>query len=177
MAGLPFLAVRGVNIFADSLNVGILNTGAKLPMLSETGEQVNFGGARGAVEIMTGMEAIELSFSTKGVQPEILAQWAQAFGQRRTFTVLGALVDELAPTADSRVIQLEATAIGRLSAADAEKMEGGALPGTEYTIKSITKYVLRIRGQTVARYDLMLGGWLDAGGLQTEIAQSIGLNV
>jgi phage tail tube protein FII len=176
MAGLAFLPVRGVNIFAASLNVGIINTGAKLPMMSETGESVTFGGARGAIEIATSMEALELSFSTKGVQPDILAQFAAGFGARSTYTVLGALVDEFAADATKRAIQLEATVIGRLSA-DVEKLEGGALPGSEYTIKSISKYVLRIGGREACRYDLMLGGWIDGAGLQSEIAQTIGLNV
>ena len=176
MASLAFLPVRGVNVFADSLNVGINNTGAKLPLMTESGESVNFGGVRGSIEIATSMDALELSWSTKGVQPDILAQFAAGFGQRRTYTVLGALVDEYAATTTNRVIQLEATVIGRLSA-DVEKFEGGGLPGSEFTVKSISKYVLRVGGREVARFDLQLGGWLDQGGLQTEIAQSIGLNV
>lgn len=177
MASLPFLAVRGVNIFADSLNVGITNTGAKLPLPAETGESFTPGGARGAIEIMTTMEACELTFSTKGVQPELLRLYAQGFGQRKAYTVLGALVDEYAESATKRAIQMQATIIGRMSAADIEKYEGGGLPGTEYTIKSVTKYTLQIGGMEVARFDLMLGGWLDSGGLQAEIASLIGLNV
>jgi P2 family phage contractile tail tube protein len=177
MASLAFLPIRGVNIFADGLNVGITNTGAKLPMMGETGESLTFGGIRGAIEIMTSMEAIELPFSTKGVQPEILAQFAAGFGVRRTYTVLGALVDEYATDVAKRAIPVEATIIGRLSTADVEKYEGANVGGTEYTVKSVTKYTLRIGGIEAARFDLMLGGWLDQGGLQLDIANVIGLNV
>ena len=175
MASLPFLALRGVNVFADGLNAGITNTGAKIPFPSESGESVTFGGTRGAIEIITSTEACELTFSTKGVQPEILAQFASGFGTRKTYTVLGALVDEYADTPAKRSVQATATIIGRLSA-DVEKWEGGALPGSEFTIKSVTKYVLNIGGLEVCRYDLLRGGWLDAAGLQLDIANTIGLN-
>jgi phage tail tube protein FII len=176
MASLAFMPVRGVNIFAAGLNLGIMNTGAKIPLPAESGDSVTFGGVRGAIEIMNSMEAIELMFSTKGVQEGLIAQFAAGFGIRQTYTVLGALIDELADNPAQRTTQLEATVIGRLSA-DIEKFEGGTLSGSEYTIKSVSKYVLRIGGAVVARYDLMLGGWLDQAGLQTQIAQTIGLNV
>jgi P2 family phage contractile tail tube protein len=177
MASLPFLAVRGSNIFADGLNVGLPYTGGKLPMLSKSGESVTFGGTNGAIEIMTSAEALELQFSTKGVQPELLKQFGVGFGQRRTYTILGALVDEYAADTSGRVIQVDATVIGLMGSADVEKFEGGGLPGTEYAIKSVTKYVLRVGGDEVARFDLMLGGWLDLGGQAIEIATTIGLNV
>lgn len=176
MASLPFLALRGVNIFADGLNAGITNTGAKVPFPAESGETINFGGVRGGIEIINSVEACELTFSTKGVQPEILAQFAAGFGTRRTYTVLGALVDEFSTDAAKRAIQCTATVIGRLSA-DIEKWEAGATPGTEYTIKSVTKYTLQIGTTEVCRFDLMRGGWLDAAGVQLDIANLIGLNV
>lgn len=175
MAQLAFLPLRAVNIFADGLNVGQPLTGAKVPLPAETGESVTFAGSRGAIEIMNTMEAIELTFSTKGLQPELIRQFAIGFGQRRTYTLLGALVDEMAVSPGDRTRLIEATVIGRMSSADMEKFEGGGLPGTEYAIKSITSYVLRSAGQELARYDLMLGGWLDAGGIQAQIAQTIGL--
>lgn len=176
MASLPFLALRGVNIFADGLNVGITNTGAKVPMFTETGDTVNFGGVRGGIDIITTMEPCEMTFSTKGVQPEVLGQFAAGFGIRKAYTVLGALVDEYADDVNKRAVQVTATIIGRLSA-DVEKFEGGALSGTEYTIKSVTKYTLQIGGAEVCRFDLLRGGWLDANGLQIDIANVIGLNV
>jgi P2 family phage contractile tail tube protein len=177
MASLAFLPMRGVNVFCAGLNVGITNTGAKLPMMSESGESFTFGGVRGAIEIATSMDAVELAFSTKGIQPDILAQFAAGFGIRNTYTVLGALVDEYAADASKRSIPVIATIIGRLSAADVEKYEGGNLAGTEYTIKSVTKYTLKIGSQEVCRFDLQLGGWLDQAGLQADIANTIGLNV
>ena len=177
MAQLPFLPLRGGNLFADGLNVGLPLTGAKAPMLSKTGEDVTFAGSNGAVMINTSAEALELQFSTKGYQPELIKQFGVGFGRRRTYTYLGALVDEYAADAAGRVKQLDATVIGIMSQAEMEKGEGGTLPGTEYAIKSITKYILRIGSDEVARFDLMLGGWLDFDGQAVEIAQTIGLNV
>jgi P2 family phage contractile tail tube protein len=177
MSQLSFLAVRGSNIFADGLNVGLPYTGGKLPMLSKSGESFTPGGANGAIEIMTSAEALELQFSTKGVQPELVAQFGIGYGQRRTYTLLGALVDEYAADATGRVIQVRATVIGKMASADLEKFEGGGLPGTEYTIKSITKYSLHIGSTEVCRWDLMLGGWMDPAGQTLEIASTIGLNV
>ncbi|MCO4053390.1 MAG: hypothetical protein HEQ16_04945 [Bosea sp.] len=177
MASLAFLPIRAANIFADGLNVGLPLTGAKVPLPAETGESVTFAGVRGAIELMNTTEAIELAFTTKGLQPDLIRQFAIGYGERRTYTLLGALVDEMALTSANRVIQLEATVIGRMSTADIEKFEGGGMPGTEYAIKSVSRYVLRAGGQVLARYDLMLGGWLDAGGIQGQIAQTIGLNV
>lgn len=177
MSQLPFLAVRGSNIFCDGLNVGLPYIGGKLPMLSKTGESITPGGANGAIEIMTSAEAIELTFSTKGVQPDLLKQFGLGFGQRRTYTLLGALVDEYAGDAAGRVKQVDASVIGMLATADVEKFDGGALPGTEYAIKSITRYHLRIGGEVAAHFDIMLGGWQDPGGQAAEIAAAIGLNV
>lgn len=176
MASLPFLALRGVNFFADGLNAGITNTGAKVPFPSESGETVNFGGVRGGIEIINTMEACELTLSTKGVQPEILAQFAAGFGIRKTYTVLGALVDEFTDNPAKRTVLVTATVIGRMSA-DIEKWEAGATPGTEYTIKSVSKYTLQIGGVEVCRFDLLRGGWLDQAGVQLDIATMIGLNV
>jgi P2 family phage contractile tail tube protein len=177
MAQLAFLPVRGSNIFCDGLNVGLPYTGGKLPMLSKTGESFTPGGANGAIEIMTSAEALELQFSTKGLQPDLLKQFGLGFGQRRTYTLMGALVDEYAAEATGRVKQVDATVIGLMASADVDKFEGGSLPGTEYAIKSVTKYVLRIGGEETCRFDLMLGGWLDLGGQAAEIAAAIGLNV
>jgi hypothetical protein len=75
------------------------------------------------------------------------------------------------------VQQVEATVIGMMASADMEKFEGGGFPGTEYAIKSVTKYVLRIAGDEIARFDILQGGWLDAGGQQAQIASITGLNV
>jgi P2 family phage contractile tail tube protein len=177
MSQLAFLPVRGSNIFADGLNVGLPYIGGKLPMLSKSGESFTPGGANGAIEIMTSAEALELQFSTKGIQPELIQQFGIGYGQRRTYTLLGALVDEYASDATGRIKQVQATVIGLMASVDKEKFEGGGLPGTEYTIKSITKYSLRIGSTEICRWDLMLGGWLDAGGQQLEIAATIGLNV
>lgn len=175
MASLPFLALRGVNIFADGLNTGIINTGAKVPFPAESGDTVTFGGTRGGIEIITTTEPCELTFSTKGIQPDVLAQFASGFGIRRAYTVLGALVDEFSADVNKRAVQCTATVIGRLSA-DLEKWEGGSIAGTEYTIKSVTKYTLQIGTAEVCRFDLLRGGWLDSAGLQLDIANLIGLN-
>lgn len=175
MASLRFLPVRGSNIFADGLNVGLPYKSGQLPMNTESGDDINFGGVRGAIAIMNSMDAVELKFTCEGIQPELLKQFGAGSGIRRTYTLLGALVDELADDVNKRAIPVQATCIGRLSA-EMGAFEGGAVGSTEYTVKSITKYTLQIGGEEICRFDLVLGGWLDAGGQQIDIAQTIGLN-
>ena len=176
MASLPFLPVRGFNVFADGLNVGLPITAAQIPFPPESGEDVNFGGVVGAFAVMTSTDAIEVPFNTKGIQPDLLAQFMAGAGVRKTYTVMAALIDELASGATKQPIPVVATIIGRLSPA-IDKLEGGALTGTEYTIKSVLKYSCTIGGREVARYDLQLGGWLDQAGVQASIAAAIGFNV
>lgn len=176
MAGQALLLIRGFNVFADGINVGLPLVSAKIPIPNETGESVTFGGVRGAIEISTSMEAPELTFVTKGLQPDLKRQYAAAFGRRRTYTVLGALVDEMDDVANRRAIPLICTIIGRLGGADIDQMEGGGMPGTNYTVKSVLKQTTVIAGSEIHRYDLRLGGWLDQDGLQLDIANTIGLN-
>ncbi len=175
MASLPYLPVRGVNFFPDGLNLGLPMRSGMLPMMSETGDDISFAGIRGAVNIMTTAEALEMKVTADGIQPDILAQFAGPTGTRRTYTILAALVDELSDDTAKRSIPVQATAIGRLSA-EVQALEGGSIGSTEYTVKSITKYTLSIGGREICRFDLRMGGWLDADGLQLDVAQTIGLN-
>jgi phage tail tube protein FII len=175
MASQPLLICRGFNVFADGLNVGLPLTTMKIPIPPESGDSVTFGGTRGAIEIPTSMDAPEATFATKGIQPDLIRQYAPAFGQRRTYTLLGALVDEFSDDLTKRPIPVVCTAIGRLSP-EMDDKEGGAMGGTSYTIKSIVKLTCVMGGTEVFRYDLKLGGWLDTQGMMTDIASLIGLN-
>jgi phage tail tube protein FII len=176
MAGLRFLNVRGGNIFAADINVGLPLSSWRLPMLAESMDSFAPAGVRGSIDLPTGADAPELMFNTKGIQPDLIRQFAIGFGQRRTYTLLGALVDELAENEAQRAIPVEATVIGRISSIDFDEYEGQSLAGSQYIVKSIPRLQIKIGGTVCARFDLQNGGWLDEGGLQISIAQTIGLN-
>jgi phage tail tube protein FII len=175
MPAIPLLLVRGINIFAEGVNTGLALESAKLPMQQDGAETFAPAAANGSIEIAVSSEALELSFKTKGVQPELLAQTNRGFGRRGKYTLYGALVDEYANDPGSRVTQVEATVLGRLNA-ELDEHQANALAGTGYTVKSILKYSLRIGGIEICRFDLRLGGWLDREGQRVEIAQAIGLS-
>lgn len=130
--------------------------------------------ANGQIEIAVSAEPIELQFKTKGVQPELLAQTQRGFGRRGKYTLYSALVDEYANDPGGRVTQVEATVLGRLNA-ELDEDNATTISGSSYSVKSILKYTLRIGGNEVCRFDLRLGGWLDAEGQRVEIAQTVGL--
>lgn len=175
MASIAMLNVRGRNMFADGINLGMTLAKAKLPINQDSYESFSPAVANGSIEIAVSADAIELSFETVGIQPQLLAQCNSAFGQRRKYTYFGALVDEMADNPANRLQQVEATVIGRLNA-ELNEDDPKAIGGTQYTVKSILKYTLRIGGLEICRFDLKLGGWLDAEGQRLEIAQMIGLS-
>lgn len=174
MASIPLLLTRGRNVFAEGINVGLALESSKLPLNQDSYETFGPAVANGQIEIATSAEACELIFKTKGVQPELLAQTQRAFGRRGKYTVYAALVDEYANEAGGRIQQVEATVLGRLNA-ELDEDNATSLTGTSYSVKSILKYTLRIGGIEICRFDLRLGGWLDAEGQRAEIAQTIGL--
>lgn len=174
MPAIPLLLVRGQNVFAEGINLGLTLESAKLPVNQDAYADFAPAVANGQIDVAVSAEKIELTFKTKGVQPELLAQTQRGFGRRGKYTLFGALVDEYANDAGGRVTQVEATVLGRLNA-ELDESEATSLTGTAYSVKSILKYTLRVGGNEIARFDLRLGGWLDAEGQRVEIAQTIGL--
>lgn len=174
MASIPLLLIRGKNLFAEGINVGLALESVKAPVNQDAYEKFAPAVANGQIEVAVSSEAIELGFKTKGIQPDLLAQTQRGFGRRGKYTFYGALVDELANDAGGRVTQVEATVLGRLNA-EIDESDATKLTATSYTVKSIIKYTLRIGGNEICRFDIRLGGWLDAEGQRVEIAQTIGL--
>ncbi|MBB4017561.1 hypothetical protein GGR16_002595 [Chelatococcus caeni] len=181
MAKLPFLILRAANLLAEDANGQTLNAHlvlgrTKLPVQRETYESFTPAGANGAVEIATSREPCAVPFKMQGMQPEMLALFQTPFGTRRKFTILGALVNEYATSASEREVQVIATMYGRLNA-ETDETEGGGFAGTEYEIKSISKYVLTIGTREICRWNVELGGWVDGDGQAQRIANMIGANL
>jgi len=174
VANLNLLLIRGRNIIAEGQNLGNVLESAKLPLNQDAYEDFAPAGANGSIDIAVSSDALELTFKTKGVQPELLAQCNRGFGRRGKYTLLGALVDEYANDPGGRAIQVQATVLGRLNA-ELDEDEAKQVAGTQYSVKSISKYTLRIGGLEICRFDLLRGGWLDREGQRLEIAQMIGL--
>lgn len=174
MAPANLLLIRGENVIAEGINLALSLKSAKLPVNQDAYEDFSPSVANGSTDIAVSSDALELAFTTTGIQPELLAQCNRAFGWRGKYTLYGALVDEYATDASTRIQQVEATAIGRLNA-EVSDNERKSVGGTDYTVKSIIKYTLRIAGIEICRFDLKNGGWIDRDGQRSEIAQMIAL--
>lgn len=180
MTKLSLLNVRGMNWYVEDaagtpLNTHLATESSKLPAMSESFETFVPAASNGAIEIPLNREALEIGLVTKGLQPELLALFSTPFGVRRKFTGFGVLVNEYASVESERLVQVVATAYARLGA-EPDEHNGTALMGTNYSIKSISKYVLTIGNAEIARFNIELGGWVDKEGQQVQIAQMLGLN-
>ncbi|MGO4735989.1 phage major tail tube protein [Bosea sp. 2KB_26] len=180
MSKLSLLVVRGMNWYVEDaagtpLNTHLATESSKLPNMSENMESFVPAASNGAIEIPLNREAVEIALKTKGLQPELLKLFSTPFGIRRKFTGFGALVNEYASVESERLIQVTATAYGRLGA-EIDEHNGSSVMGTNYAIKSISKYVLTIGTSEIARFNIELGGWTDQEGQQSAIATMIGLN-
>lgn len=178
MAALPFLVLRASNLLAEeggvTLNTHLSLGQTKLPVQREKYDEFSPASSNGSIEVATTREPCTLGFSLKGMQPAILSQFRTPFGARRKYTILGALVNEYAPSPADREVQVIATVYGRLNA-EPDAHEGGNLAGCEYEIKSISNYLLTIGTQEIARFNIELGGWVDSEGQAGRIANMIGL--
>lgn len=149
------LLSRGRNIIAAGVNLGRVLESAKLPLNQDAYEDFAPAVANGSIHIAVSSDALELTFKTKGTQEQLLSQCNGAFGIRKKYTLLGALVDEYAENTTNRAVPVQATVLGRLNA-ELDEDEAKAVAGTQYSVKSILKYTLRIGG-------LEIGADLDKG--------------
>lgn len=180
MTKLSLLNVRGMNWYAEDaagtpLNTALTTENSKLPAMSENFETFVPAATNGAIEIPLNREALEISLTTKGLQPDLLRLFSTPFGIRRKFTGFGALINEYGTTQAERELQVVATAYARLGA-EIDEHNGTSLMGTGYAIKSIVKYVLTIGNTEICRFNIELGGWVDYEGQQERIANMTGLN-
>ena len=180
MTKLSLLNVRGMNWYTEDaagspLNTHLVTESSKLPSMSENMETFTPAATNGAIAIPTNREELEIAIVTKGLQPELLRQFSTPFGTRRKYTGFGALVNEYGSNDAERLIQVVATAYGRLGA-EPDEHNGTSLMGTSYSIKSISKYVLTIGNTEICRFNIELGGWVDYEGQQAQIASMLGLN-
>jgi hypothetical protein len=177
MAAIPLLLVQGRNCYIEyagnpALNCHLALGKAKLPVNKESYEDFQPGAVNGSIEMATGAEACMLGFDLKGVQPDVLPLTQLPRGDRLKITVYAALVNEYAEIAADREVQVVATAYGRLNA---ELGELEANMGTDYELRSISKYSLVIRTNEVCRWNVQQGGWQDVGGQRARINQMIGV--
>lgn len=177
MAAMPLLLCQGRNAYIEYGNNTALNTHlalgkVKLPVNKESYEDFQPGATNGSIELATGAEACMIGFDLKGMQPEALALTQLPRGDRLKVTIFAALVNEYAESAEDREIQVTATAYGRLNA---EMGELEANMGTDYELRSISKYSLVIRTNEICRWNVQQGGWQSVGGQRARINQMIGV--
>jgi phage tail tube protein FII len=173
MASVSLELNRGGNLFVEGSNLFKAFERASLPKPAENYESFTPGGGNGSIDIATHREPLELTFATKGWQPEQMKAFNTPFGERRKFTWLGALVDEYATDAATREKQVMCTCYGRLTL-DMGEDKRDSLSATEYVVKSISKYVLVIGADEIYRFNIELGGWVMEG-QSARIAQMIGI--
>lgn len=174
------LVLRGGNLYAEGANGLVMNNhlvmeSFTLPALKEKMEDFAPAANNGAIEVAMNREAVSAKFSLKGLQPEVLTLFSTPFGARRKFTYFGALVNEYGAADADRQVQVIATMYGRLSA-ELGDGKGGEFTGVEYEIKSVSKYTLVMGVKEVARFNIELGGWVDAEGQSAQIANMIGIS-
>lgn len=177
MAAIPLLLVQGRNCYVEYANNPALNCHlalgkVKLPVNKESYEDFQPGAVNGSIEMATGAESCMLGFDLKGVQPEVLALTQLPRGDRLKITIYGALVNEYAESADGREIQVVATAYGRLNG---EMGELEANMGTDYELRSVSKYGLVIATKDICRWNVQQGGWQDVGGQRARLNQMLGI--
>ncbi|MFD2676086.1 phage major tail tube protein [Camelimonas lactis] len=178
---LEFLVLRGVNLYAEGDSGQTLNTHLSLQEiklvagLSEEGETFTPAAGNGAIKVPTNRAEIEVPYTLAGLQPEVMGLFVTPMGVRRKFTAYGALVNEYATTEADRLRQVVATMYGRLNA-DMASHSGSGLTGVEYTIHSVSKYVLQIGNREVLRFNIEQGGWFDAAGQRSRINQMLGIS-
>lgn len=176
MAAISLLLCQGRNAYIEYAGNPALNTHLaldtlKLPVNKESYDEFQPGATNGSIEIASGAEACVLAMTLKGIQPAVLPLTQLPRGDRLKMTVFGALVNEYAESAEDREIQVTATAYGRLNA---EMAELAPNMGTDYELRSISKYSLVIGKTEVCRWNVQLGGWQSLGGQRTRINQMIG---
>lgn len=178
---MDFLVLRGVNLYAEGDAGTSFNTHLSLQeiklisALSEEGEDFTPAAANGAINVSTNRSAVEIPFTLAGLQPKVMELFVTPYGMRRKFTAFGVLVNEYAKTEAEREVQVVATAYGRLNA-DTASHTGSGLTGVEYTIRSVSKYVLAIGNEEILRFNIEQGGWLDKGGQRARMNQMLGIN-
>lgn len=180
MTKLSLLNVRGMNWYTEDaagapLNTHLVTESSKLPNMSENMETFTPAATNGAIAIPLNREELEIGIVTKGLQPQLLRQFSAPYGTRRKYTGFGALVNEYGSIESERIIPVVATAYGRLGA-EPDEHNGTSLMGTNYSIKSISKYVLTIGNMEICRFNIELGGWVDYEGMQAQLAAALGIN-
>ena len=171
--------LRGGNLYAENAAGEALNTHLALeeftlPKLSEKYEDFAPAANNGAIEVAMNREAVSAKFKLRGLQPSVLPLFLTPFGARRKFTYFGVLVNEYSTNAAERLMQVTATLYGRLTA-EPEAGKGGDFTGVDYEIKSVSKYTLVMGTTEVARFNIELGGWVDADGQAQTIANMLGI--
>jgi hypothetical protein len=152
MAG-KFLIVEGVNLFCGdhdpekSLHLTLEEVA--LPTLQEMYQDHHPGGSRVAIEVAVGIEKLTASFKTKGIDPDLYAQFGGNSRRENTYTAYGVLRDKRT----GNLSQLKAILRGRLGQIEPDAMKRGELSGHGYAINEVMHYELHIGGAEVMYWD------------------------
>lgn len=140
--------LRNVNAFVDGTGyIGRIDE-VMLPKLTVKTEEFRAGGMDAPVEIDQGMEKLECSMTTSGVDRTLLERFGLIQGEAVPFTFRGALRSE-----DATVTAAVATIRGRIKEIDWGEWKPAEKAPLKATI-AVRYYKLELEGETVHEIDV-----------------------
>lgn len=139
--------LTNINMFVDGKGLAGVITSLDLPKLKRKTDDSRQGGMDAPVKIGLGLEAIEASFSTKGIQPQVLKFFGIANDNGFSGFFRGAFKD-----INGQVKSVVATFRGMLTDQDPGSWKAGEANETKFNI-GCTYYKLEIDGVSIYELD------------------------
>ena len=140
--------LRNINLFVDGEGYAGRVDEVVLPKLTIKTEEFRAGGMDAPVEIDQGMEKLEATLTTSGIDKVLLERWGVVLGEHVPFTLRGALRDE-----DATVRPVVAHIRGRIKEIDF----GTWKPGEKAPMKAMVAvryYKLELEGAVLHEVDV-----------------------
>ena len=142
--------LKNCTIFVDGFGkAGDVET-ITLPVPSLTIEDFRNGGMDMPVGVPLGMEKLEMSFVMSALDPQLLNLFGVSPGDRKAFTVRGALVDELSGEHRAALGRVR----GIIKTTDAGEWGAGEKASLTVSVDSIIYYKLEVGDDVVHEIDI-----------------------
>jgi P2 family phage contractile tail tube protein len=133
----------------------------KLPTLEEFSQSHFGGGAVGEVNIGNlGLKALEITFKTFGIDPQINSNFGLSDRGIMPFTIYNAIRNK----DGSKPIERKIIVRGRLGRVDEDELKRGEAGGHDHTIHEILHYEVYFDGKEMYYYDYLSTTWRVNGG-------------
>jgi P2 family phage contractile tail tube protein len=164
---MPLIIQEAVNLFAGDNppnNSKHLNLESiKLPELEELTQNFHSGGSVGQIEVGgMGLKALELTFKTKGWDPQTMSQFGLGSKNMNPYTIYGVARDKNGNAA----IEVKAIVRGRMTRVMNDEVKRGDLMGQDFAIKEVLHYELYFAKVEKYYYDWLTTAWRVDGASQ-----------